>query len=497
MPSQMFARPYLKAECAPESRRLLRIAMIPSAAVLAGLLALLNPGVSLATMGASVLVASLVSARNKLLFLLLLAVWYLPGQTAPGGLLESYTYFRWIGVPLTLSIAMAYFAEIAIEKKKLQATEMALPMFAFFLIASASTLLNGTGFLGLASILALYLRYPLLFIAIANSNLRESDVASLVKFFLLLSFVQIPEILWRYFALNAKWDDLSWTLGPWGTFPLGVYCVSSACLLAGRMVEGRFKPLTLMGIPLLLIPALLGEIKSLLISAPICALAVLLYPWRRRKIAAGRLVAAFAAIASAIAIFLAWSFFWGANDELNPWIAKLGKIASGDPRNVDFSRVNRLGWTIDAASKLASEKAILLGQGPGSSLSGTLTGEPGRLASPNSQTGKTQISAMLYDVGVLGLGAFLFLLFAVLKQILKAARTLDESADKSLVYAMLGIWVFYVLLGPQYDLVWRSDAASFPFWVFAAGSLLAIRGRSRTAVSGSRSGGEIENTVFA
>lgn len=490
---------YLEARFQPKFERFSRPTAILIACVAAGFLALSSPGFSLATIGASVVAAAAVASRKKLLLILLLAIWYLPGQTAPGGLLESYPHFRWIGLPMALFIAGIYLVEAVVEKRKLRAAGIALPAIAFSLFALASALLNGSGFLGLASTLLLYLRYPLLFIAVANSNLRDSDISALVKAFLFLSFIQIPEVLWRYFALGARWDALTWTLGPWGTFPLGVYCVSSICLLSGRTVHGRFNPVFLAGIPLLLVPALLGEIKSLLIAAPICALVVLFYPWRHSKSLSRRAITSSALIATATAIFLAWSSFWGANDELTPWIDRLGKIALRDAQGGDYSGINRIGWTIGAASNLASKNAILLGQGPGSSLAGNLIGVPKSPSSSALRAGKTQISALLYDTGLLGLSAYVFMLFVVLKRILKSARTLGKSANKSLVYAMLGIWVFYALLGPQYDLVWRTDAASFPFWVFGAGVQLLMRNRSSDSVSESEAehGGTIESAVLA
>jgi len=48
------------------------------------------------------------------------------------------------------------------------------------------------------------------------------------------------------------------------------------------------------------------------------------------------------------------------------------------------------------------------------------------------------------------------------------ATSVKDKKYKVLALAFLGMWVFYVILGPLYNLVWRYDVSSFMFWFIAA-----------------------------
>ena len=414
--------------------------------------------------------------RAHFLVVLMVIVWYLPPQTGPGGLLEFAPYLRWAGVLLVPLIAVVLLVRALSGNRALTVTPLAFPMAAVLCAILLSALANGSSTLEAISIALLYLRYPLLFIALVNLPLSLGTTREVVKVFFVLVAIQIPEVVIRFVATGGAGDTISWSLGPYGTFSLGVYCIYAMCLVAGIMVTRGVTVARLAVLCVLLVPSVMGEIKALVLLGPVCVFAVLLLP-SARLVTLSRRLAAVAVILVAVAgVYTAWAVVYpGSDNLLSRAVTQLDRLLTGSPSVEGARGVDRLSWTIESASALAKSDGLTFGAGPGSGLAGGIAGKASR--------GQTQLTSALWDFGILGMASYAWLLLAALSVVVAAVRSVRDMTALGYACAMVGIWLFYAILGPNYDQVWRYDAPSFLFWVLLAGIYVASRSSSSPSLA--------------
>jgi len=215
--------------------------------------------------------------------ILLPILWYVPRQTASGGLLENYLILRWAAVFIVPLIVLIQFIRLTGKSQSLKLSNIALPLGIFIVFSVCSAILNNVALLELLGSLILYIRYPLLFIASINMDIPRNVAKILSRLFLLLVIVQIPECIYRHAALGITMDHISWAMGPWGHFDLGIYMVYPAALTTPfGPVKGFNRPhITVFAF--LFILALLGEIKAFILSAPVVSVFTIYAVLRQKK----------------------------------------------------------------------------------------------------------------------------------------------------------------------------------------------------------------------
>ncbi|MHA2283470.1 MAG: hypothetical protein ACXAC5_21730 [Promethearchaeota archaeon] len=400
---------------------------------------------------------------------LLLFIWYVPGQTVPGGLLENYMALKWSTYIIIPLLFAGYFISEFL-KAKWDMTPIIIPLILIALCIVFSAFINGSNLLNTLSAFGLYLRYPLLFLVFVNMNLKEPVIKKIIQLFLLLTLIQIPEILFRRFSMGISGDLLSWSLGPWGTFPLGIYCIYSISIVTAMALNTGFKWYYILLLVAFMSPAGIGEIKALIICAPIVMLVVLLGIKRSDIFIRRGIPILFLLIVIVFWIFTHWENFAGSN-ALIEFFVNIKYLFLSDRRSIDLLSINRLGqifliWEIISDNF----KNLLFGFGPGSSLAGNLLGTPGIVAlliTGHSGHPSGQLVAVLGDLGLLGLLLHLALFSVILNFSFRCLKEVKDEKYKVIALAFLGMWVFYVLLGPLYNLVWRYDVSSFIFWFIA------------------------------
>jgi hypothetical protein len=76
---------------------------------------------------------------------------------------------------------------------------------------------------------------------------------------------------------------------------------------------------------------------------------------------------------------------------------------------------------------------------------------------------------MLLELGLVGLGAYLWLLWGTFRVVQRAARSGASSPWYTGQYlAFKVLFILYVVVAPLYVDAWRVDALSLPFWLWAA-----------------------------
>jgi len=396
---------------------------------------------------------------NKWLpIIFLLITWYIPRQTAPGAYLENYLILRWITFLVIPLIFIWFILHMLLSDTKIYVANILFPIISLFGIIIFSGLINQSSLLEIAFTILIYLRYPLLFIVFLNMDIDKDVLESFLKVFLFLVIIQIPEVFYRFFVMGIRWDHISWTLGPWGTFDLGVYMIYATALIVARDLIIRLKLGHIILILCFFSVALMGEIKAFIFFAPVVAIFVI-YNCFKKKISKKKLY-----IAIGLLTVIVVGFIFSVN-----WYGKVFPEIKGSILNPkEEGRVSRISVLPNIISKVEINTSnFLIGWGPGSSLAGEYLAERGKIFEfPISY--KTQLAETFVDVGIVGMIAYFWLLISLILEFRKHMKVEDDKTYIFLNHAIIGMWLFYAILGPVYDITWRHDSPNFIFYFLAA-----------------------------
>jgi len=393
-------------------------------------------------------------------------------MTATGGVLESFVIFRWFGL---FAIAIVFSVQLVrnlASAKPFIYSFMGAPIIALIVIGAISAFFNKQGIMNLLGYLALYLQYPLFFIVLLNLGISEKMCKVFIALFLFLIFLQVPEVILRFLLMGITWDGVSMTLGAWGTYNIGVFSIYAVAFITSHaIVKGvRFSHFVLLG--MLLLTAIIGEIKIVILACPFVVFVTLLarYDSRhmRRTYALSLIVISIiVAILLAVAYVL-WERIYAGQNDLARFLDSVWRIfAQGE---FDISRINRIGSVAMLLDFLNDTPlGLLLGLGPGTSLAGNFFDFQGKLLELMPESFMiTQISATLADVGLLGFAVYFWMFILFFRLLLRVRRQELDTFNKIVVYGSFGVLLFYAVLGPVYNIVWRSDVSSFVFYFIMA-----------------------------
>lgn len=396
---------------------------------------------------------------NKWLpIIFLLITWYIPRQTAPGGLLANYITLRWITFILIPVIFICFLLYRLRSNTKIYVANILFPMISVLGVIVFSGLINQSSLLEIAFTILIYLRYPLLFIVFLNMDIDKDVLRSFLKVFFFLVIIQIPEVFYRFFVLGVRWDYISWSLGPWGHFDLGVYMIYATALIVAKDLIIRIKLSHIILILCFFSVALMGEIKAFIFFTPVVA-SFVIYNCFKKKISKKNLYIAIGLITVIIV-----GFIFSVN-----WYEKVFPESIGSILNPkEEGRISRISALPDIISKVEINASnFLIGWGPGSSLAGEYLAEKG-IISEFPIAYKNQLAETFVDIGIIGMIAYFWLLISLILEFRKHMKVEDDKTYIFLNHAMIGMWIFYAILGPVYDIVWRHDSSNFIFYFLAA-----------------------------
>jgi hypothetical protein len=414
--------------------------------------------------------------KEYLPIIFLIAIWYIPGQTAPRGLLEEHLIFRWITHIAIPFMTAFYFAKDLVKKKTWDLSPFFLPMICLFILICVSAVYNKSNLLDLASCISIYLRYPLLFLLLINWDIKDSSLEKIIPCFFILLLAQIPETLFRALIWEIRWDEISYTLGSYGSFPLGIYCLYAIAFLTAQATVNGLKLYHIVLIHIFLLIAGLGEIKALFIfSGPVIFITVLFFRVKTKTIIS-RFIPITAIVALALYfVFKNWEILTGGGVNFLDNLVLYIKLLFEGRSSYELPYISRIDQINIIANMLMSSPVnFFIGFGPGSSLAGNFSGSPGVVAAAMSRmiwagVLLIQYVAVVGDLGFLGLIFFGFLFVRILKFILGCRNIFSDPKHKIYAGAFTGIFSFYAFLGPFYNIVWRYDGSNFLMW-----GLLAI-----------------------
>lgn len=285
-------------------------------------------------------------------------------------------------------------------------------------------------------------------------------------------------------------------MGPWATFDLGVYMSYFLAILIALNISKKIRIYYLLFIAAFFTMALFGEIKAFIFAAPIVVVVVCLAALRRPRKA--KVMRAFVLGVLLVGCLAGTITMWSVvHSQRGDKFTKLTSpaerekilsqykeqrkkynLGSKQERKMDekmYKRINDIpiiGWRISPLFKVISNlkdkpSQLLFGLGPGESFAGHFWEEKGKVHDYKIIK-DNQHSSILADSGLLGLGIFYWMLIALLWMFIKMNNVFKNSQIRIFIIASIGIWAFYALLGPIYDLVWRHDSSSYIFFFYSA-----------------------------
>lgn len=416
--------------------------------------------------------------------ILLPILWYIPRQTARGGLLEDYRIMRWATVFIIPLIILIQFVRLTGKSQSLKLSNIALPLGAFVAFSVCSGIFNSVTPFELLGSLVLYIRYPLLFIAFINMDIPRNVVRIFSRLFLFLVIIQIPEAIYRYAALGITMDHISWTMGPWGTLDLGIYMTYAVAMIVAFNLTKGAKLSHFVLLALFFIVAFLGEIKAFIFSAPVVSLCIIYVALQQEQVTSQKQVSR-RLLAVLFPVFFLVLFYctyvlWGKtyhgysstpSSFLQNFLVFLRHPLSSVQSDEIAYSAPRISAGVFVWNYLKKDWHMLtFGLGPGSALAGHFLGSPGKvfMVLYNYPLYLNQIGAILADVGIIGSFLYFWMLIRLLRTILRANISIENTELRVLSTSLAGMWFFYAVLGPFYDLVWRHDASNYIFYFFAA-----------------------------
>ncbi|RZB31515.1 MAG: hypothetical protein SRB2_04484 [Desulfobacteraceae bacterium Eth-SRB2] len=403
------------------------------------------------------------------LFIFLL---YVPAQTAPGGLLAGVIILRWSFYFILPALIMLELLPKWHKRQFRFRKEFLIGFMLLVIEIVLSGIIRQYSLMSVVSTILLFLSFPALFFVFESLPDIKEITRKVFLAVLILVLVQIPEVAIRYFIFGYRGDSVSFTLGEFGTYPLGILAVISIVFV---MAHGLIKRLTfkhVICIGLLFCLAPLGEIKSIYYSSGILIVVLFtahFYATRGHhniRLYFKMLFVFLLFILALFFIYLFWSKF-SFNVDFIRVLNLLPFVELDFPSNRAFEPLRLKSALLVLDYVFRSSETVFFGLGPGSTLTGNI-GEPGilgTLSMDNPSFLITQYPGALADVGVLGLTLYSWMFFIVGKQILVSYF---RNPSDFVLLTGIGVWVYYVLIGPQHGLAWRNPVVSYIFWLIAS-----------------------------
>ena len=381
-----------------------------------------------------------------------------------------YRYIQTVGVALTLLAAAVRAPSVRLE------TWILRPLMAFVAVACVSAVVNGAEAVKLAESIAIYLRYPVFFIALTGLRLPVHTYKRLLFAFVVLSVVQVPWVAIAY-AHGVRGDDVGGSMG--GMQPLMIAMIVTQCLVMAAIVLDRLTFARAMLLPLLITPILFGEVIAGLLFSPLAMGYValgraraLLYKLRPRRI---------------LLIGCIWVVVVAGVLSVTPKLSQILADVPGatgpstDPGSISGSSLGRFTIIPFAFRVLMRNPGdVLVGFGPEAAYGGLLGDAAGVIWRPLEDAGlsshrTTDVFRMLMEYGVLGLCCYGILLLTVWRHVVRQTAVFTDLHWRVFTLAFRGVALMFIVFLPFYIDAWRLDTPSFLFWLWAAALLSAAR----------------------
>ena len=408
-----------------------------------------------------------------------LYIWLLQGRADPGDILESVSLVRWItyiAIPIVLLRAITD----VVLRRRMYRTPIDIPLLATIFIIGLAGIINHDYPQDIVFAIGVYLRYPLLFWALVNLNINSDSYRHGLWVIIFASLLSIPESLIAW-SVGRTSDSATWIFGPYGTAPLGFFIAVTQSVIISWGLLGRWRWYHTLLVTLLFIPAFIGTIRALFILVPVIFISVLFWihtsGTKRRVLSYSILLILVIGIVILIAFPITKIFNSGVNAILTqPWII-LG-VADNPGDNI-YQYEARLRAIQFVLGQMIQKGEILFGWGvrsfnPGSiNVSSVGEGIQFLADAQGAQPGTevvvgSQWVRSLGEIGLIGTLSYLLMLIPLFIMNRNMWQLTKDKHWRIILTSFFAIWLIYAVVAPWYNDVWRIDAISAPFWLFAA-----------------------------
>lgn len=404
-----------------------------------------------------------------ILIVLLVNIWLVAGRADPGDLLHAYPIARWLSYLIIPAFALMTALRTMLRRRRWRLTGLEPALAALVALTVVSGLINHTGPVAIVLSLAIYLRYPLLFLALYNLDL---DARPYLRFARALVFVAVALtfeaiIDWAFFGKQS--DNTFFTTGVnFGHVNAGLLLVYATCVVCAHAIVTRWRWYHLAFFGLVFVAAWIATVRSALILLPV--LPLVMWAVQRRLLGSWRLPRL--ALAGLVGIV-------GLGIALGPNL-----VAKNQAYGLTYFVQLRLIGVRDVLDAMVPAGREWLGFGPRSFSPGSL-GAPGEMylleVAKNGQywidnIGQSELATGFSELGLVGFAVYWLTLAYLLVTVLRF-RSEYLSAEKDprlrrrwslLALAFTGMWLHYALFGLAYYDIWRMDPTSLIFWGVAA-----------------------------
>lgn len=381
------------------------------------------------------------------------------------GLLPSTA--RWVQELAILALVLRSFATGGVNRLVARVPRSVIASLAILVVVlTVSCTLNRLSIVGAIYGYRCYLRFIVMFIALAALDIDFRAYRRLVIFVVAVACLQVPLTVAQYLRSGGISDTNSGTLGYFGGQELLLLCLIAFALLFCAAATGRRTLLWSVLALSVLVPPLLASARATIFLAPLVALAMTseLAPELMRRHAAK--VSVFAGLMVVLVLLLVatpvGTVLIGDN-----WLGGASAIEAYESLSgqSDAGRI----VTMRAADRLISqsESTWLFGLGPGTTGGSQYSAGQVTTAAVGFVVDRNQVTNSLVEVGYVGLGAQLL----VVATILSAGWRRRPSKRDPVLNEVFVSWrpivlVFAVMF--IYYCVWTATVSGAVFWLLAA-----------------------------
>lgn len=447
----------------------------------AAFIAVFTPSFAVAiALGIAALLLGLLLTRRPGWFLMgiLAYIWLVSGRADRGDLLEAYPVVRWATYVAIPCFLLLLAPRLLARRHAWRKNPVLILSVAIVLVTIVSGLVNRSGWQDIVASLAIYLRYPLLFLALVTIDLPGKAYLNVLKFMLWITVLLIVEAILNYLLFGKQQDFTFFTVGTTGgTLSAGILLLYASCFVIAHALYRGSRWYHWLFVALTLLVAAIAAIRSVFLILPLLFVAEWAIRYRLLGTHRYRWIAMLLLLALLSLAMLPW-------DQITVRFSFWGGFSPGD----------RLAAVQQVLTNLASEGSLALGFGPRSFSPGSL-GEAGRMYQLiGEQRGiwwvanmaQTQFVNAFSELGLVGFTLYWLMLLAVLQMTMRFRSHIRGNRQyrawmiASLAFA--GIWLHYAVVGLAYYDLWRMDAPSLIFWTSAAAIYSEYR-RGRVTVT--------------
>ena len=359
-----------------------------------------------------------------------------------------------------------YILSEAARKKVFYIKFKYLLCIGFFLITMlCGFILNNVGAGVMLSGMRIYLRYIPFFLLPAVWKISDKEFFRLLKFFLLLAFLQLPVVLYQRFILystSISGDPMGGTLGANTSGVLSaLLLLAIACYIAFYLKDQISFPKFIIGFLILLLPTTMNETKITFFLLPVCFIFPLIFG-KVNKDRIHKTIILFSVMAIAlIGLKTIYDYFvvkrWGYG--FAEFVQQKGRLQGyADMRLVPFLKTLKYA--------LSDPVFFFFGVGAGNASSSFAASMTGAYVGRLSQLGLVILGAiiLLWELGFAGIMILLTCLLLVFLDAVKLSR-------KNHLYGALGLAIvnmipLYCVLTFYNNLI-NAQVINIPFWLLA------------------------------